>query len=414
MARVQLASIAWRNLWRNRRRTLLTLVSMAFGIMLAVLFTGIGESSYSQMIDYSARLGSGHVTIQHADYADLPSLKRSVPDETPHRARAGEDPETTHVSGRITGMTMLSTARATRGAGFLAIDPSGETSQTLPILEQVSQGRMLEGPDDTGVVLGADLAEYLDVKLGKKVVYTLSDRNGDIVSGLARVIGLVKTGAPSLDGGLCLLGINAVRETLGYQATEVTQVAVFLADNARSKEVAERLRAAGGDGLAVLTWDQVSAELAGFIEMKRSGNVIFEVLMLFLIGAGIFNSLFVSVMERLREFGIMRAIGFGPRQIFGLVMWESAFMAGLGLVAGAIATAYPWWALSTVGLDMSKMVGDGMEVAGVAMQPILYVAITQTALLLIGGVTVAATLAAGLYPAWRAGRVSPVEAIKLV
>ena len=407
--------IAWRNLWRNRRRTLITLFGIAFGVMLAVIGTGIGDASYSRMIDYAARMGAGHVTFQHAEYQELPSLERTVGGTDALVAAAQDEPEVVAALPRVSGAAMLATARGSYGAGFLAVDPARESVETFEILADVTEGEFFAAADDEGIILGATLAENLDVKLGKRVVYTLTDKNGEIVSGLARVSGIVHSGAPSLDAGLCLLPIGTVREVLGYAPDEATQVAVFLRDNRDADRIAARMQAATTQDVVALTWNETQPDLYGFIAMKRGGMIVMEIILMLLIGAGIFNSLFVSVMERLREFGIMIAVGFSPRQIFGLVMWESLWLGLAGLFAAALVTAAPYYHLHTEGLDVSRQWGEqGAEVAGVAMDPTLFVSIYPENLIAIGVVVLVATMAAGLYPAWKAGRVEPVDAIKLV
>jgi ABC-type lipoprotein release transport system permease subunit len=409
-----LAVIAWRNLWRNRRRTLITLFGIAFGVMLAIIGTGIGDASYSRMIDYAARMGAGHVTFQHPEYRELPSLEKTVRGVDALVAAARAEPEVVTAMPRVSGATMLATARGSYGAGFLAVDPARESEETFEILGDITEGAFFESADDKGIILGAKLAENLDVTLGKRVVYTLTDKHGEIVSALARVSGIVHSGAPSVDAALCLLPLGTVREVLGYAPDEATQVAIFLRDNRDDEAIAARMQAATSQGVVALTWKETQPDLYGFIAMKRGGMIVMEVILMLLIGAGIFNSLFVSVMERLREFGIMIAVGFAPAQIFGLVMWESLWLGLAGLFAAALVTAAPYYHMSTEGLDVSQQWGEqGTEVAGVAMDPTLYVSIYPEHLIAIGVIVLLATMAAGLYPAWKAGRVEPVDAIKL-
>jgi len=134
-----------------------------------------------------------------------------------------------------------------------------------------------------------------------------------------------------------------------------------------------------------------------------------------LVAAGIFNTLFVSVMERMREFGIMTAIGFSPVRLFGLVMWESLWLGLTGLAAAVLVTAGPYIYLWKHGVDLSAMTGgESSEVAGVAMDPVLHVNIFPENAGWIAVAVLLATLLSGIYPAWRAGRVVPVESIKLV
>ena len=413
---MNLPRTAWRNIWRHRRRTLITLSSIALATMLAVLMTGMQDASWRDVIDVAARMGGGHVTLQHPDYLDKPALSRTVTDGAHKTRLALEDGNVRRVVSRVVGQTLLSTARDSFGAGFIAFDPAVEGEETLSVLEAIAEGRSFERADEGGILLGARLAANLGVTLGKKVVYTMTDREGQIVTGLARVSGIVRTGSPSVDLGLCLLPIDSVRAALGYAGDEATQVALFLDDNRESAPVARRMGARFDDGTVALTWKEAQPDLESFIAMKKGGMVVFEALILILCAAGIFNTLFVSVMERLREFGILIAVGLPPRRLFVLVMVESLWLGLVGLVLGVVGVAWPYTYLNRTGIDFSAFYADqqSIDVAGVGMSMVMKVGIYPESAAAIALAVLAATLLSGLYPAWRAGRVEPVDSIKLV
>ncbi|MEZ4241672.1 MAG: FtsX-like permease family protein [Myxococcota bacterium] len=412
MTATSLARLGWRNLWRNRRRTLLTLSAIAFGTFLAVFFTATQDRNFADMIDVAARLNGGHVVIEHPEYLDTPNLTRSVTHTDEIRAQALQDRDVERAVERITGQAMLATATHNRGVMYIAYDPTAEDQQTLSFLEGIVEGEL--GIDPKGVLLGRKLADGLGVEMGSKVVYTLMDKDGQIVSGMGRVAGIVATGAESVDSGLMLLPIDTLREVVGYGPHEATMVGLFLDDSRRAGAVAGRLNGHLPDGVA-LTWSQAAPDLSGFIAMKVGGARFMEMVVMVLVAAGIFNTLFMSVMERVREFGILAAIGCSRRQLFGMVMWESAWLGLVGLVGAALVTAGPYWYLTKHGIDISGAMGDApLEIAGVGMSPILQIGIYPENAVLIGVFTVTATLLAGLYPAWKASRVAPVEAIRLV
>jgi ABC-type lipoprotein release transport system permease subunit len=414
MKGTSLTVFAWRNLWRNRRRTLLTLASIAFGVFLAVLMTAMQDRNWADMIDLAARMGAGHVTVQHPEYLDTPTLSRTVDEATRLAATAAALPEVTHTVARVSGPTMLSTASDSFGAAFIAIDVSQETAETLSVMDAVAEGEMFESAHDKGIILGSRLARNLDAELGERVVYTMTDRHGEMVSGVARLRATVHTGAPTLDGGLSLLAIGAVREVLGYGPDEATQMAVFIDDQRRSGEVAARLQEELGGAVTAAPWHELQPELSAFIAMKVGGAIFMEVVLAILIAAGIFNTLFVSVMERIREFGILMAIGFSPGRLFRLVMLESFWLGVVGLGVAALITAGPYFYLATTGIDYASLVGEGVEVAGIGMPSVMRVGLYAKSAVLIALGALAATLLAGLYPAWRAGHVEPVESIKVV
>jgi ABC-type lipoprotein release transport system permease subunit len=413
--------IAWRNLWRQRRRTLLTLISIAFGGFLAVLITAVQDRSFSDFIDTAARLGGGHVSVQNREYQDTPSFVWTVPHTAEVREIATTDPDVGAAVDRIMGQAMLATASDSYGVTFIAYDPKAETPQTLTFLKGLIKGSLFETSQDKGIVLGKRLASNLGVDLGDKVVYTMMDRNGEVVAGMGRLSGVIGTNAPSLDAALCLLPIDVVRTTLGFAPDEATHVAVFLSDSRKSAQVArrlnEKLASAGisdGGKIVGLTWDQVSPDLRAFISLKVGGGRVIEIIIGLLVAAGIFNTLFVSVMERVREFGIQLAIGWSPGQLFRMVMWESLWMGLIGLVSAGALVVGPYAYLQKTGIDMSKNFGDAAEISGVGFDMVMRVGIFPENAIIIALSILFATLAAGLYPAWKACRVEPVETIKLV
>ncbi|MEM7020093.1 MAG: FtsX-like permease family protein, partial [Pseudomonadota bacterium] len=359
-------------------------------------------------------------TIQHLEYRDKPSLKRTVQDTQKITASINQQARAQRIVQRISGPVMLSTAGESYGASFIAFDPVNEDEDTLSLLavSALVEGKQFADSKESGIILGRRLAENLGADLGDKIVYTLTDKSGEIVSGLARLVGIIKTGSPGMDGALTLLPLDAVRKTLGYAPGEVTQLAVFIEDQRLSDAVAEQLGSVIEQDNAVLPWHINQPELATMVALDKGSARFMEGLIALLVAAGIFNTLFVSVMERLREFGILLAIGFTPIRLFFLVMFESLWLALLGLIGAAIVTIGPYLYLESTGIDMSSMVdtggAEGIDVAGIAMPTVLKVGIFPENLIFIGVAALVATLLAGLYPAWRASSVEPVQAIKLV
>jgi ABC-type lipoprotein release transport system permease subunit len=394
----------------------LTLSSIVFGVLLAVLFTALQDQNWADTIDLAARLSGGHVTVEHPDYLDSPKLTLTIQDTGRLKETAVRETHVTRVAERISGQVMLSTAADSFGAAFIAIDPEVEDETTLSVLEGLAEGAMFETTSDKGIILGARLADNLGVAMGKRVVYTMTDINGDIVAGLARVSGIIRTRAPGVDGGLCLLPIDAVRELLGYAPGEATQLAVFIDDQRRSDLVAARLNAQVGSVAAALPWHRTQTELAAMIAMKVGSARFIEVLIAVLVAAGIFNTLFISVMERVREFGIMIAIGFSSGTIFALVMLESLWLALVGLVAALVVTAGPYSYLASTGISLSAIYDniENLEIAGVTLPDTMRVGIFPENAAVIAIAAALAIVFSGLYPAWKAGRVEPVETIRLV
>jgi ABC-type lipoprotein release transport system permease subunit len=410
---MKLGKIAWRNLWRRKRRTLITGISIGFGVMLAVTFTGTGDYGYTNMINTSAIMGLGHVTIEPHGYNQTPSLNKRLRKTGQIRERVLTMPGVSDAIVRITGQAMFASASKTIGGMFMGIDPVQESPEQNLLIRSLVQGEIFSGKDSRGVVVGSKMAEKLNLRIGKKLVYTTTDVNGEIVSEIARVTGIFKTGVNEVDGGMVLLPIDSVRTTLHYDAEDATLLAVIINDQRYAERMRDNISLAERDPqIEVLSWQQTQAELAGIITMDRSGNYISQFLIGLLIASGILNTLLMSVLERTREFGVMMAVGMSPRTLFMLVVVESLWLAIIGIVIGIIITA-PWYAyLYYVGLDFSGAIGEDYSAGGILVDPLLRIRLYKESIIAILTGVFSLTLLAGLYPAWRAGRIPPVESLK--
>jgi len=410
---MKLNLLAWRNLWRHKRRTLITASSIAFGVLLSVTFTGAGDYFYTRMIDAGAKMGMGHITVAARDYNRAPSSQKRLQSANQHQATLRELPEVSSVIARIQGQAMFASARKSVGGTFIAIDPAQETASNNLFIQSLVDGKMLETVSDKGIVMGVDLARKLQLSLGKKVVYTTTDVNGDIVSAIARVSGLFRTGVSEVDGGLALLPLQSVQTVLGYESDEVSFIAVNLHDQRASHVLRDSLQQqAAFQDMEVLNWQQTQPDLAGMIAVDKSANKISQLLIALLISAGIINTMLMSVLERIREFGVMMALGMSPRHLFGLVMLESFWLAVTGLIIGIIITI-PWYLyMFETGLDLTSAYGDDFSFGGVLLDTVFKIRLFKESVvgILIGLFSLA--LIAGAYPAWRASRIPPVEGLK--
>ncbi len=410
---MKLNLLAWRNLWRHKRRTLITASSIAFGVLLSVTFTGAGDYFYTRMIDAGAKMGMGHITVAARDYNRAPSSQKRLQSANQHQATLRELPEVSSVIARIQGQAMFASARKSVGGTFIAIDPAQETASNNLFIQSLVEGKMLETVSDKGIVMGVDLARKLQLSLGKKVVYTTTDVNGDIVSAIARVSGLFRTGVSEVDGGLALLPLQSVQTVLGYESDEVSFIAVNLHDQRASHVLRDSLQQqAAFQDMEVLNWQQTQPDLAGMIAVDKSANKISQLLIALLISAGIINTMLMSVLERIREFGVMMALGMSPRHLFGLVMLESFWLAVTGLIIGIIITI-PWYLyMFETGLDLTSAYGDDFSFGGVLLDTVFKIRLFKESVvgILIGLFSLA--LIAGAYPAWRASRIPPIEGLK--
>ncbi len=410
---MNLLVLAWKNLWRSKRRTIITGVSIGFGIFLAVTFTGTGDYFYTRMIDAGATMGFGHVTIEAKGYNASPTLDKRLNNTTMIRQQLSDMSEISASATRIMGQAMFASASKSVGGSFIAIDPAHEDPEYNLMLKSITEGETFTSANSRGVVIGSLIAEKLNLRLGKKIVYTTTDIHGEIVGDVARVSAIFKTGVDEVDGGLVLLPIDRVRQALGYQNEEATMITVIISDQRYSTATRDLLRSRiQQDNIEILSWQETQGDLAALITLDRSTNYLSQVLVGLVIAAGILNTLLMSVLERTREFGVMMAIGMTPKVLFRLIMMESVWLGLFGLIVGTLITA-PWfYYLYTIGIDFSEMMGGDYTAGGVLIDPVMHIRLfTESALFILGGVFLL-TIIAGLYPAWRAINTAPVESLK--
>lgn len=411
---MQLATMAWRTLMRNKRRSVITSFSVAFGVLLSVTFTASGDYTYTNMINTSAVMGLGHLSVEHPEYQDTPTLDKYLRDAVAVQQRALYTPGVTAAQIRIMGQAMFASGAKSVGGAFIAIDPAQETPAHNIFLRTLVEGQCFSPDEEHGVVVGAKMAEKLNLRLGKKLIFTMTDKDGELVSELGRVSGIFKTGDDSVDGAVVLLPLALVRKGLGYEPNAASLVAIFLKDHRKAESVRGMLSRfwCRSKEITVLTWQESQPDLAGLIAVDRLFNYLLQFLVGLVIAAGIMNTLLMSVMERQREFGIMVALGMMPGQVVRLVLLESCWLGILGLAVGVVITT-PWFLyMARIGIDFSGQIGKDYSAGGVLVDPVMKFRLYWESGLWIAGAVFFLTILAGIFPAFKAGRTMPVENLK--
>ena len=406
-----LPKLAWRNLWKNRRRTLITMTMISAGFALALISLGLADGFHNQMIRNAVRLGSGNLTLQHRDYPDEPSNDKLVAEAAALRDRIREIPGVRNVSERIIVMGLIYSAQNSAGAAVLGVDPASDmTRETLE--PRIIDGRYLTAEDDRGVLIGEDMARRLKTSVGGRAVVTAQDASGQISSQLVRVRGIFRTGIDEMDGYLAQVSLPLARALLGV-GEGATQLAVFLENEkhqARIKQEMEPLLVSALQA-AVFDWQDVMPDLVLFVRLDNAGTYIFMGIILMVVALGILNTILMSVLERTREFGLMVALGLAPRRLLGLVVLETSLLSLVSLTAGGVLGLAGHLYLAEAGLDMGFASREQLTLAGAVFDPVLYSELAPSRALILLGVVFCVTLAAGIYPAIRAAGVKPVRAI---
>ncbi|ACY49411.1 ABC transporter permease [Rhodothermus marinus] len=404
-----LARVAWRNLWRNRRRTLIVLSSVVVGVFVLVLFDTLNLGMVEQMLDNQLRLHIGHVQIHHRGYHANPAVERFFRKAEALRQQVAAEPEVRAVAPRVLVHGLLSSAYNNGGVQLVGVAPEAESLVTF-IADQIVAGRYLTG-EGSEILIGERLARKLEVRLGDRVVAMAARPDGQIGSEVFRVVGLFRTVSADFDRTMAFIPIDRARAMLGLPPDAAHELAVLLDDVRQADALKTRLQAALPDTLEVLTYRDVVPLLVMqrdlYAEMMYLFYLIIGVALIF----GIINAMLMAVLERLPEFGVLRALGMSEGRLFLLVSLESLLLGLLGTAIGWALSLPVYAYLARHGLDLAVF-SEALAAFGVGsvIYPRLTLRVVWNAWLII---PLVAWLGA-LYPAWRAIHVEPVEAMRAV
>ncbi len=403
-----LSRLAWRYLWRNHRRTIVMLGAIAVGAWAMIFMTALTRGMVDQMTLDGISALPGHVQVHHPDYLDDPSINNLLPIEDDELESRFADGDFVAWSSRVKVPAVVTSERESRGVIMLGVDPVAERGLTF-IDEENIDGRFLESPDDKGIVIGAKLARTLETEVGKRVVLMSQDPDNDIADRGFRVVGLFHASMPAYEDGFVFVGKRVAQKMLGIGGA--TTEAVFLGDDYRDVEpVYEQVIAAVDGSVDVKRWYEVDTYLGTMLEVM-DGFVLIWVIVIFLaLSFGLVNTLVMAVFERVREIGLMMALGMKPAAILGQIIIESMLLLVVGLAIGDLLA---WASIQPIkdGLDIS-IVAEGMEMMGASS--VLYPKLLLRDVVLANVVVLILGFLASLSPAWRASRYEPVEAITKV
>jgi putative ABC transport system permease protein len=330
-----LLTLAWRNLWRNKRRTLITISAVVFATWLVISMRGLQLGTYEHNITFSLELFAGYVQLQHPDYRDNPSLQKYFRFDDAMRGMLDGDERVRGHAPRLYADGLLSFGDNSQGSGIFGIDPDAEQNVTR-VVQQLKEGRMISSSDAPEIVVGQTMLANLRASVGNEIVVLAQGYDGSLGNAKFRIVGTVKTGLSDFDRSAVFMGIGALQELVSMQG-KVSVVAIALRDLQDVGDVAEEMNA-GLDTAAVraLPWDEVMADFKQGIDMDNYSSIMLLGILLVIVAFGILNTVLMSVTERFREFGILLAVGTPQRMLVGLVFIETVIITLLGISIGNI------------------------------------------------------------------------------
>ncbi|MEX2208299.1 MAG: ABC transporter permease [Myxococcota bacterium] len=407
--------IAWRNLLRGWRRSAVVLVAITVGLSACLLLVGWSNGLVRQMVDNAVSTRLGHLAVLASGYQKNPDVQRNLPDSGRAIVEALERFPGAHASPRLVGDGLLQSARRSSRVVLVGVDPLRE--QRVSILSRALVEGKLPVPLVTtgsrrlpGIAIGAAMAERLRVKLGDKVVVHAP---GEVGLGAFRVSGIFRSSSSEFDRSHAYLRLEDAQRLLSVP-DRVTEVAVLLDDPDRLPELHATARAALAAALPdaaldVLTWKEREPRMAALLGLMADMTWVIYGAVFVAMAFGIANALLMMVYERIREFGMLRALGLQSSRLLALVLLESIVMTVAGTLIGlAVGVPIVLW-LGEVGIDLTRF-ADGLTEFGIGTT--VYTRIERRDLILPVVVALITAVLAALWPAWKAVRLRPAEAIR--
>jgi ABC-type lipoprotein release transport system permease subunit len=407
---VEDALLAWRNIWRNPRRSALTISAISFATALLVFMLSFQFGAYEDMIDSSVRLSTGHLQIQAKGYLDRPEMRKVVSRPGPLLDMLTTQPEVEAVALRSETFALAAGAQRSRGMLVVGVDPDMETAlSSLP--GQIIEGRYLQAADREKAIIGVLAAKRLQIGLGDECTILGQGRDGSVAATVVTIVGIFKSGIDEFDRVTLQLPLVDFDEVFSM-AGGVHRIIMLVQQLAGAKQAAAQIRAQlSPDDPAVLTWDELSPGLKQSIELDLIGGIIMYVILVLVVAFSILNTFFMAIFERTREFGVLMSIGTTPLRLVKLMLQESMAMTLLGLGIGIGIGIGVTLIFSQVGIGF----GDSGELlAQYCIAERLYPRLTVLSVLAGPVIIAVITFFTALIPALKIPRMRPVDAMRAV
>jgi len=400
--------IAWRNIWRNPRRTGVILIAVIIGVWSMIFMGALMRGILAGMIHNGINTLTGHIQIHQTSYPNDPSIEHRIADPAGvEDILARRLPEGSQWTQRVRVNAVVNNARHNKGATMVGIDPEKEARMSF-IGTAVTQGRYLKPGEANAVLVGRALAEQFETGLGRKLIVMSQDAEGRIASRAFRIRGIFQAEMEATEKSYIFVNLQAAQKML-KMGQAVSEIAILLPDPNQAGEAVGMLKKElAGRDLAVRSWMEALPLLQAYLKMYDSFILIWFVVVFVAMGFGILNTTLMAVFERMREFGLLKALGMRPSRIVTGILTEALFILAMGLVVGNLLGLASCWALSFHGIDLSAL-AKGVEYAGMSrlIFPVIWVkdVVSANLVVLLLGLLVC------LYPAVKAARFTPVEAM---
>jgi len=402
-----LFSLATRNLWRNHRRTLVILFAIILGVWAMIVMAAFMRGISDKMFYDGIQNLTSHIQIHEKYYLDDPVINNSMLVDSTIEKTLNSNPDILKWTTRIRVPAVVASEQDTAGLTLVGINPNLEAEMSF-LKSAIIEGRYLTGVDDKGVIIGKKLAEKLETRVGKRIVLMSQDKENQVADRGFRIVGLFDAETDATEKSAVFVAINTAKSLLKVEE-DISEIVIEVRDINNADLVVEQLKQSLPN-YDIKPWHEIQPLLKMITDLYNSVGIIWHLIVFLAMGFGIVNTLLMAVFERTYEFGLFQALGLKPAFILIQVWLEAIILLICGLVIGNLAS---WLTVLATGdgIDMANF-AEGMQMAG--MGNVIPFLIVSEDLITANLVVIVLGLLTGLYPAWRASRLVPADAITRV
>jgi putative ABC transport system permease protein len=403
--------MAWRNMWRNPRRTLLTVSAIAFACLLLVFMLSFQFGSYDAMINASVKIHTGHLQVQAKGYNEKQQMRQVVSDPASVEGILAQIRGVEAFTYRANAFSMISSNERTNGALVIGIDPEKE-ARVSTLKKLIQKGKYLAGTDTDRILVGRLLANSLKVDVGDELTVLGQGRDGSVAAAVFKVSGIFSSGIDDLDRSTVHVPLKYFQEiySMDRAVHEVTSVCKDLGDLPAIKQavISEINKLDTKPSLTALDWKELMPGLSQGILMDLVSGLIIYFILIMVVAFSILNTFLMAILERTREFGMLMAIGTTPGRLTRMVLTESILMTLIGIAAGIALGCAVTLYFQIHGINIAGA-SEILQQYGISGR--LYPKLSLLSASIGPGMVFVITLFAALYPALRIKRLRPVEAM---
>ncbi len=400
--------ISWKNIWRSKVRSTVILVAISLGITAGIFNMGFYYGMGDQRVENAIKTEASHIQIHDTSYMTNPDIKLYFRNADKMKSEIESLPRVKSVSNRLVANSMATTAETGAGVQIIGIDPEAE-KQVTDLYAKLISGSYFEGTKSKPILIGEKLAKKLDADVKNKIILHLQSVDGTMVRARFKVVGIYKTSNSQYDETNVFIRKTDLSNLIHIDKTAAHETAIFLHNNedidAVTKNLSEKY-----PNLSVLSWKKIMPEVGLVEDSMDISMYIIMVIILLALCFGIINTMLMAVLERVKEIGMLKAIGMNKLKVFTMIMYETVMISLTGGVIG-LGLGYLTIVLTQkTGIDLS-MYSEGWEALG--YDPVIYPTIEPSKLLVVTLMVIATGMIASIYPAIKAIKLNPAEAIKV-